>query len=77
MPHCGSAKAVKNGRKSTKVQNYLCQTCGKQFIAQYKNEGINTAVKIQIVSILSINYGIRDTLRLCIKNPIDARVGRV
>lgn len=59
-PHCHSTKVVKNGKKKTGVQNYLCKDCKKQFIQSYKNKGAEPRVKHLIVSMLLRNSGIRD-----------------
>ena len=33
-PDCGETHIVKNGNPHSGKQNYLCQTCGRQFVAQ-------------------------------------------
>ena len=35
-PDCQSTDIKKNGKKTSKKQNYLCKTCGRQFILKPK-----------------------------------------
>jgi len=34
-PDCQGAKVKKNGKKSSKKQNYFCKDCGRQFIGNH------------------------------------------
>jgi insertion element IS1 protein InsB len=58
--HCQSSKVVKNGKKKNGVQNLLCRSCGKQFLANYCYKGANPVIKKLIVRLLERNNGIRD-----------------
>ncbi|MDR0713540.1 MAG: IS1 family transposase, partial [Bacteroidales bacterium] len=55
-------KIKKNGRKVSKKQNYLCKTCGRQFIGdhalQYK--GCHSGLTQKILMMLVRGIGIRD-----------------
>src|SRR5215469_14948630 len=61
-PDCQSAKIKKNGKKSCKKQNYLCNNCGRQFIGDhaltYKGCHSNLIQKILLMLVRGI--GIRD-----------------
>ena len=59
-PHCHSVKVVKNGVKSTGIQNFLCRDCGKQFQQEYFYQGADPGVKAQVKSSLLHGSGIRD-----------------
>lgn len=61
-PNCQSAKIKKNGKKSYKKQNYLCKTCGRQFIGDHalSYQGCCSAIKKKIVKMLVRGIGIRD-----------------
>lgn len=59
-PHCHSPKVVKNGKKSTGRQNFLCKDCGKQFQQEYFYQGCDPLVKAQVKSSLLHGSGIRD-----------------
>ena len=59
-PHCESPKVVKNGKKSTGKQNFLCKDCRKQFQFVYTNKGSDPKVQRQIKSSLLHGSGIRD-----------------
>jgi transposase-like protein len=34
-PDCKNAKIKKNGKKSSKKQNFICKDCGRQFIGDH------------------------------------------
>ena len=59
-PHCLSAKVVKNGRKKSGSQNYLCRSCGKQFQDEYLYWGAEKSNKVLITRMLTRGSGIRD-----------------
>ena len=59
-PHCLSAKVIKNGRKKSGVQNYHCQTCGKQFQDEYLYWGAEKRNKELVSRMLIRGSGIRD-----------------
>lgn len=63
-PHCHSTKVVKNGIKSTGRQNFLCNSCGKQFQWEYLYQGANPSVKSQVKSSLLHGSGIRDCYKV-------------
>ena len=58
--HCHSIKVVKNGKKRTGQQNFLCRACGKQFQNEYFYQGADPHVKRQIIGSLMHGSGIRD-----------------
>ena len=60
-PYCQGSKVVKNGKKKTGQQNFLCRQCGKQFQYAYAKKGSNPAIKQLIVRMLIRNVGIRDS----------------
>ena len=59
-PHCRSSKVVKNGKKRTGIQNFLCKTCRKQFQYEYYYQGSDPKVKADIESSLLHGSGIKD-----------------
>jgi len=59
-PHCSSPKVVKNGKKSTGKQNFLCKDCRKQFQHEYLNKGENPAIQKYVKDSLLHGGGIRD-----------------
>ena len=59
-PNCLSAKVVRNGKKKTGAQNYLCRGCGKQFQGEYLYWGCNKKVKDQVLPMLLRGSGVRD-----------------
>ena len=63
-PHCHSTKVVKNGKKCTGMQNFLCKTCNKQFQWEYFYQGANPTVKSQVKSSLLHGSGIRDCYKV-------------
>ena len=63
-PHCHSTKVVKNGKKRTGIQNFLCKVCNKQFQWEYFYQGANPTVKSQVKSSLLHGSGIRDCYKV-------------
>lgn len=63
-PHCHQSKVVKNGTKSTGMQNFLCKSCGKQFQREYFYRGADPVVKAQVKSALLHGSGIRDCTKV-------------
>ncbi len=63
-PHCHNSNVVKNGKKSTGVQNFLCKNCGKQFQAEYLYQGADPSIKPQLQSSLLHGSGIRDCYKI-------------
>lgn len=59
-PYCLSAKVVRNGKKKSGAQNYLCKRCGKQFLDEYLYWGGDKRVKDQILPMLLRGSGVRD-----------------
>jgi IS1 family transposase/transposase-like protein len=61
-PNCQSAKVKKNGKKSFKKQNYLCKTCGRQFIGDHAltYKGCHSSLTQKILLMLVRGIGIRD-----------------
>lgn len=59
-PYCLSAKVVRNGKKKSGVQNYLCKHCGKQFQEDYLYRGGDKGVKDRVLPMLLRGSGIRD-----------------
>jgi transposase-like protein len=43
-PHCHSLHVSRNGHRRGK-QNYLCNHCGRQFLATYESKGYSADVK--------------------------------
>jgi len=68
-PHCLSAKVVKNGKKPSGVQNFLCRSCGKQFQWEYLYQGAAPEVQAQMTRNLLHGSGIRDTAKVCSTSP--------
>ena len=72
-PDCQSDKIIKNGRKSYGVgkQNYLCKTCGRQFINPHllQHNGRKTECKDRIIRHLCNGSGIRLTALIERINP--------
>ena len=64
-PHCLSAKVVKNGKKSTGVQHFLCRRCEKQFQYDYLYQGADPREKARMTRCLIHGSGIRDTAKIC------------
>jgi IS1 family transposase/transposase-like protein len=63
-PHCHSSKVVKNGKKSTGRQNFLCRGCGKQFQHEYYYLGADPQIKTYTQSSLLHGSGIRDCQKI-------------
>ena len=61
-PDCQSTDVKKNGKKSSKKQNYLCKTCGRQFIGDHalKYKGWHSELIHRILLMLVRGAGIRD-----------------
>ena len=61
-PHCNSPTVVRNGKKSNRTQNYLCKTCGKQFISDLERtyHGTLSYIANMIKIMLVRGIGIRD-----------------
>lgn len=59
-PHCQGTRVVKNGLKANKTQNFLCRSCGKQFLGTYKYTRVNPNIKRLIISMLIMNTDIKD-----------------
>jgi insertion element IS1 protein InsB len=59
-PHCFNSKVVKNGKKGNGSQNYLCKSCGKQFVYEYLYWGADPAKKRLAMNMLLKGSGIRD-----------------
>ncbi|MDR1054532.1 MAG: hypothetical protein LBL90_01610 [Prevotellaceae bacterium] len=60
-PTCHSTKIKRNGRKPYKKQNYLCKTCGRQFIGgrALKYKGCHSSLTQKILLMLVRGIGIR------------------
>lgn len=63
-PHCHCTKVVKNGKKRTGIQNFLCKSCKKQFQWEYFYQGANPMVKSQVKIALLHGSGIRDSCKV-------------
>ena len=61
-PDCQSAKIKKNGKKSSKKQNYFCKDCGRQFIGDHAltYKGCHSALINKVLLMLCRGIGIRD-----------------
>ena len=61
-PRCCGIEIVKNGFKKTKVQNYLCKECNRQFIGDHAliYKGCHSQMYQKIELMLVRNVGIRD-----------------
>lgn len=61
-PKCGSVDIVRNGKKAYKPQNYLCKSCGRQFIGEQdrKYKGTSSGIVEIIIRALVRGCGIRD-----------------
>lgn len=59
-PHCRSSKVVKNGKKKTGVQNFLCKECSKQFQNEYYYQGADPKVKSAIEISVINGSGVKD-----------------
>jgi len=63
-PQCLAANVVKNGKKSTGEQNYLCKKCKKQFQREYVYWGCYKHVKLMVISLLVNGCGVRAIARV-------------
>ena len=61
-PHCQSANVNKNGKKSSLKQNFLCKSCGRQFIGDHAltYKGCHSSLYQRIRKMLVRGVGIRD-----------------
>ena len=59
-PYCHGLKIVKNGKKKSGEQNFLCRSCGKQFQHRYQKVGCRPEMKELVLKLLVRNSGIRD-----------------
>ncbi|KAA6335475.1 hypothetical protein EZS27_016307 [termite gut metagenome] len=61
-PDCQSTKIKKNGRKSSRKQNYYCKNCGRQFIGNHalSYKGCHSDLNQRILTMLVRGVGIRD-----------------
>ena len=61
-PNCQSTKIKKNGKKSSKKQNYFCKDCGRQFIGDHalSYKGCHSSLIQRILLMLVRGIGIRD-----------------
>jgi IS1 family transposase/transposase-like protein len=61
-PHCQSSKIKKNGKKTYHKQNYLCKSCGRQFIGDHalRYKGCHSKLYKRIEKMLVRGVGIRD-----------------
>ena len=61
-PNCQSSKIKKNGKKSYKKQNYLCKSCGRQFIGDHalSYKGCHSSLIQRILKMLVRGVGVRD-----------------
>ena len=61
-PYCRNPTIVRNGKKHNHTQNYLCKTCGKQFICDLERTYLGTLSNIlnSIKIMLVRGVGIRD-----------------
>jgi len=79
-PDCQSTDIKKNGKKPSKKQNYLCKTCGRQFIGDHalKYKGWHSELIHKILLMLVRGVGIRDIAaieRISIKKVLSTLVG--
>ena len=63
-PHCHSSKVVKNGKRNTGRQVFLCRSCGKQFQVEYFYQGADPLIKPQLLSSLLHGSGLRDCTKI-------------
>lgn len=61
-PNCSGTEIVKNGKKKSKIQNYLCKDCNRQFIGDHAltYKGCHSGLYHKIELMLVRNVGIRD-----------------
>jgi IS1 family transposase/transposase-like protein len=65
-PDCQSTNIKKNGKKSSKKQNYFCKNCGRQFIGDHalKYKGCHSSLIHKILLMLVRGIGIRDVAEI-------------
>jgi insertion element IS1 protein InsB len=63
-PYCTSKNIVKNGRTSTKKQQYHCKSCRKRFLDYYSYKAYGREINHNIISLTKEGVGIRSTARL-------------
>ena len=65
-PHCQSTKINRNGNKSSRKQNYLCKSCGRQFIGDHAltYKGCHSQLYKRIEKMLVRGVGIRDVAEI-------------
>ncbi|MDR2774139.1 MAG: hypothetical protein LBC19_05260 [Tannerella sp.] len=63
-PHCQATKIKKNGKKSYGKQNYMCKTCGRQFIGDHALDykGCHSPLIKRILLMPVRGIGVRDIL---------------
>ena len=61
-PDCQSTKVKKNGKKSSRKQNYFCKNCRRQFIGDHAltYKGCHSKLIHKILLMLVRGIGIRD-----------------
>ena len=62
-PECGSQHIRKNGHRGDK-QNYLCASCGRQFIDRYDSHGYSDDVKRLCIRMYVNGMGVRGMSRV-------------
>jgi transposase-like protein len=60
-PDCQGTKIKKNGKKSSKKQNFICKSCGRQFIGDHalNYKGCHSNIIRKILLMLVRGIGIR------------------
>jgi IS1 family transposase/transposase-like protein len=61
-PDCQSSRIRKNGKKSSKKQNYLCRDCGRQFIGDHAltYKGCHSKIIHRVLLMSVRGVGVRD-----------------
>ena len=59
-PYCHGSRVVKNRKKKSGEQNFLCRSCGKQFQHTYRKVGCRPEMKALVLKLLVRNSGIRE-----------------
>lgn len=59
-PYCHALKVVKNGKKKSGEQNFLCRNCNRQFQQHYQKADCRPEMKELALKLLVRNSGIRD-----------------
>ncbi len=62
-PDCHGTHIRKNGHRQQK-QNYICGSCGRQFLAQYKSRGYSEDVKRLCLKMYLNGMGVRGISRV-------------